>query len=401
MPSVLPGGRAALITIFKGSTAISASQLGIVTLPGGEITELGIPGANARYLRSGHILFSRGDAVMAARFSLSGLRVLSAPTVVLRDAFVNRWWGTTIDVAPNGTLAYVSAVRPGRRMVRLDRRGALSAVLSESRDMDSPRLSPDGQRVAMTMIDSRGHDIWILSTGFPPTVSRLTNDGTSRRAVWLDGGRRVAYHAFDNGRWVIKQSLADGSGAPEVFLRADESIQSVSVGPPRSFAVVAGARDLLVAPLDSPGVMRKLVATSAAETLPRVSPNGRLLAYVSDETGRAEVYITPLSGPQSRMIVSAGGGSEPVWSSTGEELFYRTSTHLISARIKESPELSVFRRDTLFEDRYARSEGYHAQYDVFPSGNEFLMLRPDSARAPRLLVVVNWFEELRRLTNVK
>ena len=126
-----------------------------------------------------------------------------------------------------------------------------------------------------------------------------------------------------------------------------------------------------------------------------MSPSGQLLAYVSDETGRAEVYVTPLSGPKARLIVSDGGGTEPVWSSTGEELFYRTSTHLISARIKERPELAVSRLDTLFEDRYARSEGYHAQYDVFPSGKEFLMVRPDSTRATRFVVVVNWFDELR------
>ena len=399
-PEVLPGGHAAFVTIYKGSTAISAQQLGIVALPGGKITELGIPGANARYVPTGHILFSRGETVMAARFSLGSLRALSVPTAVLEDAVHSRWWSTDMDIAPNGTLAYLSAVRPGRRLIRLDRRGSVSAVLGDSRDIDSPRLSPDGQRVAMTIIDSRGHDIWIFTIG-SRTLARLTNNGISRRAVWFDGGRRVAYHGFDDGRFVIKQSLADGSGTPEVFLRTDATINSVSVGPPKSFVVVQQSGDLLVAPLDSPRAIRKFVATLAAEYLPRVSPSGRLLAYVSDETGRAEVYITRLPGPKGRVIVSTGGGTEPVWSSTGEELFYRGSTHLISARIKESPELAVSRRDTLFEDRYARSEGYHAQYDVFPSGKEFLMVRPDSTSATRFVVVVNWFEELRRRTSVK
>jgi dipeptidyl aminopeptidase/acylaminoacyl peptidase len=223
-PEVLPGGRAAFVTIFKGSTAISAQQLGIVALPGGEITELGIPGANARYVPTGHILFTRGETVMAARFSLGSLRVLSPPTAVLEDAMVGRYWSATMDIAPNGTLAYVSAVRPGRRLVRLDRRGALSAVLGDSRDIDSPRLSPDGQRVAMTIVDSRGQDIWIFTIG-SRTLARLTNDETSRRAVWFDGGRRIAYRGFDDGRFVIKQRLADGSGTPEVFLRTDANDQ--------------------------------------------------------------------------------------------------------------------------------------------------------------------------------
>jgi Tol biopolymer transport system component len=273
------------------------------------------------------------------------------------------------------------------------------AVLGDARDIDSPRLSPDGKRVAMTIADSRGQDVWIFTIG-SRTLARLTNDETSRRAVWFDGGRRIAYRGFDNGRFVIKQSLADGSGTPEVFLRTDANIHSVSVGPPKSFVVVQETRDLLVAPLDSPGALHRFVATPAAEYLPRVSPSGRLLAYVSDETGRAEVYITPLSGPKGRMIVSVGGGTEPVWSSTGEELFYRGSTHLISARIKESPELAVSRRDTLFEDRYALRR-IPCPVRRLPSGKEFLMIRPDSTRATRFFVVVNWFEELRRLTSAK
>ena len=399
-PEMLPGGRAALVTIYKGSTAIKDQQLGIVELAGGTITELGIPGANARYVPTGHIMFGHGESVMAARFSLANMRALSAPTAVIHDALISRYWSAEVAIAPNGTLAYLAAMRPKRRLVRLDRRGTASAVLSDARDMDSPRLSPDGQRVALTITDSRGHDVWIFTIG-SRTLDRLTNDATSRRGVWFDGSRRIAYGGFNDGRFVVKQSLADGSGTPEVFLRADANVHAVSLGPPKSFVVVQQSGDLLMASLDSPGVVRRFVATPAAEYLPRVSPSGRLLAYVSDETGRAEVYVTPLSGAKGRVLVSAGGGTEPVWSPTGEELFYRAPTHLISARVTESPELAVSRRDTLFEDRYARSEGYHAQYDVFPSGTEFLMVRPDSTRATRFVVVVNWFDELRRLTSAR
>ena len=93
---------------------------------------------------------------MAARFSLGSLRALSVPTAVIEAAVTGRWWRASIAISPNGTLAYVSAVRPGRRLVRLDRRGALSAVLDDARDTESLRLSPDGQRVAMTIADPGG-----------------------------------------------------------------------------------------------------------------------------------------------------------------------------------------------------------------------------------------------------
>ena len=173
----------------------------------------------------------------------------------------------------------------------------------------------------------------------------------------------------------------------------------VALGPPHSYAayrVGTGAtqRDIWIAPLDSLDKARPFLATPADEWLPTISPNGRLLAYATSESGRPEVYVRPLPPGSGRIQVSAGGGIEPRWSPDGREIFYRSNTHMIAAGISEQPELAVQRRDTLFADVYLPNIS-HAMYDVFPSGREFLMLLEESRRS-KLYVVVNGTEELRR-----
>jgi eukaryotic-like serine/threonine-protein kinase len=130
----------------------------------------------------------------------------------------------------------------------------------------------------------------------------------------------------------------------------------------------------------------------AFEVAPRVSPSGRLLAYVSRETGQLEVYVRRLPGPGGRLRVSLDGGTEPIWSRDGRELFYRSTDRMMSVVISEQPELTVVRRDVLFEDVYARNAD-HQNYDVFSGGREFLMLGEERTEA-RFMIVINWFAEL-------
>ncbi len=402
LPEMLPGGKALLITLYKGTTAPSAQELGIVLLPRGEVVELGISGSSPHYVPTGHILFSRGNAVMAVPFSLRRLRVSRSPESVLEGAFVDTNWRTSISIAQNGTLAYVSAGRSASRLVRVDRRGGTSVLPGEPQPFRVPNISDDGRNVALAIGGSLGDDIWVYNLD-SRTLMKMTEDGTSLRPVWFDDGRSLAYLSSVRAHRVVKWQPADRSGIPQVLMRAVASVFSFDLGPPHSYLAFAGrdARgfDLWIAPSDTPSAAKPFLASAKNEILPRISANGRLLAYVSDETGRAEVYITPLPGPGARQKVSEGGGTEPVWSPSGTELFYRGPTHVHSATITDaSGLLSVVARETLFEDVYQRSGGdpFGANYDVFPNGKEFLMIRGEPAGKARLFVVVNWFEELRR-----
>ena len=171
------------------------------------------------------------------------------------------------------------------------------------------------------------------------------------------------------------------------------------MGPPHSVIAVRFKGytlpgDISIAPLDSPSAMHAFVATPADEETPRLSPDGKSLAYGSDETGQYEVYVRPVAGPGGRVQISAGGGSEPVWAPGGHALYYRGPTRMMLATLTTGSEVSVAKRDTLFLDAY-RKENKAVQYDVFPSG-ELLMVKPENRSGGRPTVVLNWVELLRR-----
>jgi len=191
----------------------------------------------------------------------------------------------------------------------------------------------------------------------------------------------------------------DRSGGEVVLWSGNAPLSDVSVGPNGSywaFRLRTGQNtDILMAPFDSLDAMRPAVATAATETMPSVSPNGRLLAYQSDESGREEVYVQPLPGPGARVRVSVGGGEEPVWSATGSTLFYRGPARMMAATIEEHPELTVSSRDSLFMDRYARSTSFQ-NYDVFRDDRKFLMVSAGVSLPEReITVVINWLQRVR------
>ena len=154
----------------------------------------------------------------------------------------------------------------------------------------------------------------------------------------------------------------------------------------------ANNTDIWLAPTDSLAAMKPFVATGANEFAPRISPNGRLVVYSSNESGRNEIYVTPVPGPGPRVQVSIDGGQEPMWSPDGTQVFFRGVTRMMVATVTERPALAVTRRDSLFVDRYDRY-ARNATFDVFPDGRRFVMTRSLDTRggdASRLFVVVNW-----------
>lgn len=179
-------------------------------------------------------------------------------------------------------------------------------------------------------------------------------------------------------------------------MRPPVPVHDISIGPPHGYAAIrvyADPGDIWIMPLDTPKAARPFVATGADEGEPRLSGDGKLLAYTSDETGRPEVYIRPVPGPASRLQVSAGAGTQPVWSADGRQLYYRGPEFMMRATIARGSELSVTRRDTLFRDVFARHN--MTNYDVFPGGKELLMIRINSSPV-RAAILLNWPELLRQ-----
>ena len=243
-----------------------------------------------------------------------------------------------------------------------------------ARAFATPRFSPDGRRVALDIADPAGpgRDVWVLDVA-QRTWSRLTTNGISERPVWTPDGRRLVYSSNADLWWIA----ADGSGRPDSLLVGigDRFASSVT---PDGRAVVfqeVASRDegINLLTLDSAPSARTLVPAAFGESAPELSPDGRWLAYQSDETGEMEVYVRPFLGNGARVPVSLNGGTEPAWAHSGRELFYRSGDSLFVASVATSPTFTVTARRFLFAGSFLRG-GRFREYDVTPDDRQLLMI---------------------------
>jgi serine/threonine-protein kinase len=218
------------------------------------------------------------------------------------------------------------------------------------------------------------------------------------RPEWTPDGKRIVFVSNRSGEFGTWWRDADGGAPPEKVFESKDDAEEVAVAPDGRVLVyrlnqAGGDYGVWFGSLLDFSAPQPVVSTSSyREFMPNVSPDGRWLAHVTDETGASEVYVRAFPGSGARQMVSAGGGSEPRWSPDGRRLFYRSGRAMIAARVTTAPQFSVTGRDTLFEGDYLTSAS-HRSYDVTSDGREFLMIQRDAGE--ELIVVINWFTELR------
>jgi hypothetical protein len=247
-----------------------------------------------------------------------------------------------------------------------------------------PKISPDGKRIAVEVrTGDQRWDIWVYDMA-SRGLTRLTHDFTGVKPFgWSPDSRNLIYLAVDDGEigWtnrVVSQQW-DGRAPPRQLLRTDSPILNVALGPLDGNAVIRGIGgndDLWIGPVRDPGALRPFVVTRALEVDLQMSRDGRLLAYASNESGQFEIYVLRLSDPSRRVQVSQGGGTQPVWSPDGRQLFYRTPDRMMRATVRRAGRLTVERVEPLFADIYERHDV--TNYDVLPSGEELVMIRARS-----------------------
>ena len=407
-PSLLPGGKAAVIAIWKNRQSLDAIELGVVELPSGVVTELAVAGTYPRYSATGHLLYVTADGVlMAAPFDVRSRRPTATALVVAEGVRVGTGGAAALAVAANGTIAWLGggAEQGTWRLVAVSRTGVERVFAIAPGFFHFPKLSPDGKQVALTVAARAGPvggtgvaaDIWRADLT-SNALLRITADSSSFRATWDTDGERLVY---------IKATGTTGSGIPLVrhLYRTAEATpltglsggaSGVSIGPtPGYSALIVDTTnvqaDVWLVHSDSMDKPRSFLAQPYREVSPRVSPDGRWLAYVSDRTGRNEVYIQPIPRGGDEIPVSLDGGSDPVWARSGKELFYKTTRHLVSATLATGSRLQVVRRDTLFVIAGRFRNGGTPTYDVFPGDREFLMLsQGDVGTVFPLMVMTNW-----------
>ena len=386
------------------------SQIVVQSLSTSERTVLVEGGTDAHYFPTGHLVYALGDGLFAVAFDPDTLTV-SGGTVPLVQG-VMRTTGTTgasnYSVSDDGTLAYVigSATAAQHTLVWVDREGREEPIGAPPRNYTSPRISPDGMRVALNPRDQEV-DIWIWDL-IRETLTRLTFDpGTDTFPVWSPDGLRIAFSSGRGGdRGGIYWRAADGSGLVERLAESGGQMFPSSFLPDATGIIFRGALtgaendDIAIVSLDGGGDTTPLLQTTFRERNPELSPDGRWLAYASNESGREEIFVRgfPEVDAGGRWQVSTGGGLQPLWSRDGRELFYRSGDALLAVSIETDPTFIAGNAEVVFERQYANPQGGRT-YDISPDGERFLMIKQveSASEASQIIVVQNWFEELKRL----
>jgi Tol biopolymer transport system component/DNA-binding winged helix-turn-helix (wHTH) protein len=390
-------------------TMDSAERSAIVAqrLASGERQTLVEDGECPRLVQGDHLVFAVGDSLHLTRFDAERGRVSGTPVEVVRQtsdgSMESAIAAGRFDISPDGTFAYVRLVRrpADGALWRLNRSGLASPLGEMRREFAYPRFSPDGHRIAVTIAESSGSNVWVYDTG-RGTLTRVTLEGTQNQAaIWSRDGRSLTFRSNRAGGYRLFRQPADGSGPVEPLVTSERNVFTGSWSPDgrellfQRHTYASGYDIWLWSMADQ--TSRPFLAERFGEWDGIFSPDGRLVAYTSNESGRLEVYVCTYPGRAARRQVSSGGGNSPVWARNGRELFYLSGDKMMTAAVAISPELVVGVPKMLFEGEYAFA-GHLANYDVTPDGNGFVMIRGEQ-KSPwmQLNVVLNWFEEMRRI----
>jgi serine/threonine-protein kinase len=339
------------------------------------------------FVSMGNLFYVTADgALLRQPFDASTLDTIGPATRVTEQLWLDAGGQPLIAVSGTGTVVYLEGVQGGRELLWLDRQGGSRPLLSD-RMFWLPRFSPDGSRVAFGETDL-DEDLWIhdLRAG---TTSRVTLDGLGNNdVVWSPDGDRLAFSRDLRVKDLYAVSAVGAVEEPTVLLSMDGIQWTTDWSPDGTSLVFTQANDdnedIWIAPLDGAGEPRPIVASQYQEGAGRVSPDGRWLAYHSNRSGRFEIYVQAFPEPAQQQLVSPDGGEDPMWSRDGRELFYwNPQRQLISLRVSTGDDLTVERRDVLFQFPGYMVTG-HAQYDVHPDGQGFVVVR--GAIQSRLIV---------------
>jgi serine/threonine-protein kinase len=384
-PYVLPGSQTVLAVTSGDSLGVVAIRLSDTS-----VTRVLEAADFPQYVDDGALFFGRPDGTIhAVAFDPDAVEVRGTPEMVTDQVATA---GSTISkfaVSRNGTIVSITGSRVGRRLVVLDRSGATTITLPEERLYRFPRFSPDGIDLAFH-VEIRGSalgDIWKYSLSNGGLI-RLTSDSVSAQPEWDPDGRSLVYMNRAN----LRRVGSDGSTPPTPVLDRERNIFESRITPDHRVIVFredvsAGNRDILMAKLDSPGVVTPLLTSSFDEKGFALSPDGKWLAYVSNETGADEVYVRRLQANSARWLVSRGGGREARWARN--EIFYRAgdSTMVTTVTLGNEPVVGAPR--LLFRGTFAAT-GYEPLWDVSPDGRRFaFVVNRDLGETP-VGVILNW-----------
>jgi len=423
-PQMLPGSKAVLYSSLSASSVWDTADIVVKQLPDGPRKILQKGAFFGRYLPSGHLVYVQQGTLFAAPFDLARLELTGAPVPVIERLLAfNNNGSAQIAVSDNGTVGYVSgaAAVSAAPVVWLDQSNKTTPLRATVSDWSDPSFSPDGTRLAMDISDGAQADIWIYDWA-RDTLSRLTFDKTDDlRPTWSPDGKRIAFTSKRgaNGAQDLYWQRADGTGDVQQLTDNSNAKYSGSFHPGGKFLAYteqhAGtASDLMMLAIQGdeasgwkPGTPTPFLATPFNEGSPQFSPDGRWIAYISNESGRNEIYVRPFPGPGGKWQISNGAADDPTWSSKKGEFFFALASGAIM-RMLYTVEGESFRAEKpelwAAGPFAARPRTPSRDFDLHPDGKRFAMAPGQTVaeeKQDKVILIFNFFDELKRLTAKK
>ena len=385
-PALMPDGK----TVLVRSGQSREGRIIAISLESRKVTAISLLAWRVFGLVEGQLVFQTPNGVLSSvPFDLAQLRITGDPVPI--ESGVDG-----VGLSASGTLAYRSGATALQLV--LAGGGAEALVRSEPGAYNTPRFSPDGRRIAVALFSGDGADIWVLDRA-ANTFTRMTTAGRNTAPEWSSDGRRVLYKSILDGKIRILWVLADGSARADTLYVPDVVINEAVLSPDGRWLVVRTApggatpRDIFAVDLTGDRKRVPMATGPTSEQMPRISPDGKWLAYQSDQSGRNEIYVRPFPGEGARVQVSDAGGAEPLWDRTGRTLYYRALSGITAVAVTTGAEFSIGARRLVLASTDP-PDSTHPSYDVAPDGAHFLVLRPAGGEA-KVIVIHNWVREFR------
>lgn len=415
-PCALPGGKAILLTVGTADAeTFDDAHVAVLNVETGQMKTLVEGGTHPRYSPSGHVLYARAANVFALPFDANRLEATGQPFPVLDGVLMSRTSGVAnYDVSASGDLVYIPGTedKGERTLVWVDRNGQAEALKLPPRPYLHPRISPDMRQVAVE-IEGPNHNFYLYDFA-RDVLSQMTTDGVSHWPVWSPDGTQLMYRSGPMGAFRMWYVPADRS-RPATQLPGREDSESAESWSPQGNAVAytattseAGSH-IMVESLEGDHQSRPFADIKAVAGSAKFSPDGRWLAYCSNESKRAQVYVQAFPGPGPKIQVSNDGGTDPVWKRNGGELYFRDGDKMIVVPVSTTPRFSAGHPRVLWTGHYSHGMSTScgppgatsSNYDVTGDGHRFLMIKddaPDTAVSKQIIMVLDWADEVNRLS---
>ncbi|MCH8268007.1 MAG: PD40 domain-containing protein [Acidobacteria bacterium] len=414
-PQLLPDGKTLIFTVATRADAVNpaaSNEIAALNLDTGDTGEHKVVirgGTFGRYVPTGHLVYYSAGTIMAAPFDPGRLEAGGAPAPVVEDV-MSSTEGTgagQFSFSNLGSLVYVAGgnQQAASSLVWVDRGGTEEPVNAPPRQYLRPRLSPDGQRLAVEIVGQKT-DIWIYDLS-QETLTPITFEGDKIQVAWTPDAKRIVYSSAGqaDGTRRLYWKPADGTGSEELLTSNQYGFNAPSMTPDGKWLAwhvinPETSRDIWGLPLEGERKPRPLLQEPFNESAAAFSPDGRWLAYASDESGQSEVYVRSFPGLEGKWRISTEGGGGPYWNPNGRELFYRSGNKMMAVDVTTQPTFTPGRPTMVFEGQYNPDPtGQRPNYDVSPDGQRFLMMKRAEQQTDALTqinVVLNWFEELKQ-----